>query len=137
MSTQIGLDASLSRQPNWWRRRTFQTMLRQSAAFLVVLAGAILFLIPLLWMVSASVSTNAEIFMYPPRWIPRRILLSNYPEAFRTISYWMYVRNTALITTCATIGAVLTSSLVAFGFARLRARGRNLLFLVLLGTMML
>ena len=126
-----------SAQPRFWRRKSVLRVTYRFLAFLIVAVCAVAFLMPIAWMLSASVSTNTEIFMYPPHWIPERIRLSNYPEAFRVIQYWLYVRNTAIIAVSATLGAVLTSSLVGFGFSRLRARGRNALFIALLATMML
>jgi len=124
-------------KPRWVRRKTVQRALTRAVALLVALAGSVLYLIPLVWMVSASLSTNAEVLSYPTSWIPKRILLSNFPKAFEYIKYWMYVRNTVIITVAATMGALFSSSIVAYGFARLRARLKDVLFLVLLATMML
>jgi len=81
--------------------------------------------------------TNAEAFLFPPRWIPKRFLWRNYIEAVTTIRYFLYFRNTVIVTVAAMTGQVISASLVAFGFARLRARLRDVLFVVLLSTMML
>jgi len=88
-------------------------------------------------MISTSLKTNAEAFIFPPRWIPRHPLWSNYPLALTTIDYFLYLRNTVFITFGALLGQVLSASLVAFAFARLRSRFRDAMFIVLLATMML
>ena len=110
--------------------------LRFISVLLIVVGGAVL-LIPLIWMVSTSLKTNAEAFLFPPRWLPKRFLWQNYIEAVTSIKFFLYLRNTIIITTASMAGQVISASLVGFGFARLRARGREFLFIVLLATMML
>ncbi|MHB0878359.1 MAG: carbohydrate ABC transporter permease [Anaerolineae bacterium] len=124
-------------QPRFWRRQSILKKTYRYLAFVIVAVCAAAFMVPVAWMLSSSVSTNAEIFMYPPHWIPERLHFSNYPKAFQVIQYWLYMRNTVVITVAATVGAVLTSSIVGYGFSRLRARGRDVLFVALLATMML
>jgi multiple sugar transport system permease protein len=98
-------------------------------------------LIPFLWMISTSLKIPTEVFAMPPKWIPWPPQWHNYlnawapkglPETFNT-----YLKNTLVITFFNTLGAILSSSFVAFGFARLKFKGRDFLFLLLLGTMML
>jgi len=111
-------------------------MLRAFSSIVITIGGIVL-LVPLVWMVSTSLKTHAEAFIFPPRWIPKHILWSNYPTAVTTIDFFLYLRNTVWITLVTLIGTVTSSSLVAFGFARLRARARDFLFVILLSTMML
>jgi len=127
----------VSAKPRWMHGKAFQEAASGTIAFLIALAGSALFLFPLVWMLVSSVSSLGETYAYPPRWIPKRILLSNFPEAFKFIPYWRYMRNSAIVTVQATIGALVTSSLVAYGFARVPAPGSSVLFLLLLATMML
>lgn len=116
--------------------RISDLVLRASVTLLLI-AGAILFLVPLLWMLSTSLKTDTKIFAYPPQWLPQPIVLSQYLRVFQDTPVLLWARNTILITATTVIGATLSSSLVAYGFARLHARGSKILFYVMLSTMML
>ncbi len=98
---------------------------------------AILFLIPLLWMLSSSLKPTYQIFETPPRWIPNPPRWENYSEALTTLPFALYLRNTAVITLLTIVGHLLSCTLIAYAFARLRAPGRDALFVVMLATMML
>lgn len=104
-------------------------------SLLIILGGV--FLIPFFWMISTSVKPESQIFTFPPRWIPDPVLWSNYPHAIDAIPFWTYVWNTTSITLLTILGTILSSSLVAYSFARLRWPGRDFLFVLLLSTMML
>lgn len=121
----------------WQRRRSSQKLLRELLLYPVTLIGAAIMLIPLLWLLSSSLKSTALIFIYPPQWIPNPVRFENFTEVFRIIPFARFTLNTVIVTATALIGQVLTASLVAFGFARLRFPGRDLLFLVLLGTIMI
>ncbi len=103
----------------------------------VMSALSMIFMIPLLWMISSSLKQQGEVFAYPPIWIPSPLQWGNYVEALQRAPLLLWLRNTATITLFTIIGNVLSSSLVAFGFARLRFPGKNALFVLLLSTMML
>jgi ABC-type glycerol-3-phosphate transport system permease component len=105
-----------------------------SYAFL--LAGAIIFLIPFAWMLSTSLKPLDQIYVYPIQWIPEPFVWSNYAEVFEAAPFLRYTLNTVLITTLGIIGSLMGSSIAAYSFARLRYPGRNFLFLVMLGTLM-
>lgn len=98
---------------------------------------AILFLIPLLWMVSSSLKPTYQIFEVPPRWIPNPPRWENYTEALTTLPFALYLRNTTMITLLTIVGHLLSCTVIAYAFARLRAPGRDALFVVMLATMML
>ena len=98
---------------------------------------ALLFLIPLFWMISSSLKPNYQVLAYPPRWLPSPIQWANYREALTYVPFGRYALNTLVIATLTIVGHLLSCSLVAYGFARLRAPGKNALFVVLLATMML
>jgi ABC-type glycerol-3-phosphate transport system permease component len=98
---------------------------------------AILFLVPFLWMISSSLKPNYQIFEVPPRWLPDPPRWENYAEALTTLPFDRYVVNTAVITMFTIAGHLLSCTLIAYAFARLRAPGRDFLFLVVLATMML
>jgi multiple sugar transport system permease protein len=99
--------------------------------------GAVISLIPFLWMLTSSFKDPASIFHDPPIWWPHPWLWSNYAKAFDKLPFGLYTWNTVKITATCLVGQALSCSLVAYGFARLRFPGRNFLFIVLLATMML
>lgn len=80
---------------------------------------------------------GSEEWAQPPRWIPARIRLENYVEAFTAQPFAQMYFNTTIITVSASFGQLVSATLVGFGFARLRAPGRNLLFALLISTMLL
>ena len=104
---------------------------------LLALAGAAAFLVPFLWMISTSLKPIEKVFQYPPQWMPEPILWRNYIEALTVMPFALYFRNSLFVTVTSVIGQILSSAVVAYGFARLRFPGRNILFIILLATMML
>jgi ABC-type sugar transport system, permease component len=111
--------------------------LRRFGIFLVLVFGAALFSVPFLWTVSTALKTNEQVFAVPPRWIPDPVEWSNFRRAWTELPFPTFVFNTVLVTVVSTFGQVLSASLVAYGFARFKWRGRNALFYLMLSTMML
>ncbi len=114
-----------------------QTKVEVFFVYLLLAAGAAVLMIPFLWMVSTSLKPLGEVFDYPIRWVPSRLVWSNYVDAFRKAPFGRYLLNTAYITLIGIIGNLVGSSLAAFSFARLRFRGKQVLFMLMLSTMML
>ena len=117
-----------------------QQLLRGARAIVgYVVAGAVgaLFVLPLAWMVSTSLKPDYQVLAFPPRWIPDPVRWANYPDALTYVPFGRYAVNTFFIAVMTMVGHVVSCTLVAYGFARLRAPGRNGLFLLLLATMML
>jgi multiple sugar transport system permease protein len=104
---------------------------------LVLIVLSIVFLIPFLWLISTSLKTDPQIFLYPPRWIPNPLTINQYRLAVTTIPFFMYAQNSLLYCVCAVVGVVFSCSLVAYGLSRIQWPGRDVLFLVTLGTMLL
>lgn len=103
----------------------------------LLLVGSVLVLAPAAWMLSTSLKDVNHLFDFPPQWIPDPVRWDNYPKALSAMPFGRYFLNTTLITVLSAIGSVGSSLLIAYGFARLRFPGRDQLFLVVLGTMML
>lgn len=103
---------------------------------LLTLMGS-MFLIPFLWMLSTSLKVSSQLFIYPPKWIPNPIAWDNYRNALTNIDFVVYLRNTIIVAGLSTIGVIFSCPLVAYSFARLRWRGRNLLFIITLSVMMI
>lgn len=104
---------------------------------LTLIAGSFVLLLPLAWMLSTSLKPRGAVFLFPPQWIPRPVMWSNYYEALTVQPFVLFFRNTAAIAILSVIGMVLSSSIVAYSFARLRWWGRDVIFLIVLSTMML
>lgn len=94
-------------------------------------------MIPLAWMFSTSIKTLGTVFEIPPVWIPAEPQWQNYLEVFQVVPFARFIYNTATITLLDVIGKVLSCSMVAYSFARLRWRGRDLMFMIMLATLML
>jgi multiple sugar transport system permease protein len=120
-----------------WQGKRFQARFWAVVAFVVVLLGAAFVLIPFLWMLTTALKSEMETYAMPPRWIPKSWMWRNFPDALRMLPFATFYRNTAVITLASMVGAVISSSLVAYGFARLRSPERDTLFVILLATMML
>lgn len=103
----------------------------------IIVAGAVVMLIPLVWLLSSSFKDQARIFLFPPQWIPNPWRFDNYSKVFEQIPFARFYLNTVVVTALAMLGQIAAASLVAFGFARLRFPGRDALFLVLLSTIMI
>jgi ABC-type glycerol-3-phosphate transport system permease component len=111
--------------------------LRKGVGYLLAVAVAALFLLPLFWMVSSSLKPDYRVLQFPPQWLPNPIRWSNYPEALTYVPFARYSLNTFFIAGMVILGHLLSCTVVAYAFARLHAPGKNALFLILLATMML
>lgn len=111
--------------------------LRLILVYVAVTLLAVMFCAPLLFALSASLKAPPDVFKVPIQWIPHPLRWGNYRDAFTKLPFLLFVLNTVVLTELVVIGTVLTSSLVAYGFARFSFRGRNLLFGLLISTMLL
>jgi multiple sugar transport system permease protein len=95
------------------------------------------FLMPFLWALTASFKTNAAIYEFPPTLLPKPFHPENYRVAMTVLPFGQFLVNSLIVTVSCVVGQLLSGSLVAYSFARLRWPGRDAWFIVLLGTMML
>lgn len=123
------LAAHQKRQRNAWFNRM--------GVHLLLLLLSVMSLVPVLWMISSSLKASTEIFVTPIEWLPRTPRWENYAAAFARAPIMLYFWNTMIICVFAVLGVLLSSSLVAFSFSRLRWPGRDFFFGLLLATMML
>lgn len=105
--------------------------------FFVLLAGSLVMIVPLLWMVSTSVKNKLDVFAMPPVWIPTEINWSKYSEIWTKGPLLSGLINSLKVGLTVTIVGTFTSSLAAFAFAKLHFPHKNQIFLALLGTMMI
>jgi multiple sugar transport system permease protein len=104
----------------------------------LLILGSVLMLLPFLWMVSTSLKPGADVFReYPPRLIPTTVQWSNYREALTSMPFDRFYLNSFIVAISVTMLQLLTASLAAFAFARLRFRGRDILFFIYLSALMI
>ena len=119
------------------RRQHRLRILRSVLSHGVVILGGLFVIFPFFWMITASFKTEWEAFLIPPTWIPTEWRWVNYHNAlFAYVPFGRYFLNTVLISSAVLVGRLLTASLVAFAFARMRFFGRNVLFVLVLSTLM-
>ncbi len=112
-----------------------QAKVKNAAAFIALSAIGLLFVVPFLWMISTSLKQDIKVFTQG--WIPQPVLWHNYVDALTSAPFDVYFKNTIIITTLSVVGSVLSSSLVAYAFSRLKWPGRDFLFGIVLATMIL
>ncbi len=117
--------------------KRINNILTDSLIYFILGIGSFFTLIPLLWMISSSLKDICSIFVFPPQWIPKPIQWYNYIAIWQEAPFMRYIGNTAIITGLCIFGDILSASIVAFGFARLRAPGSRMLFILVLSTMMI
>jgi len=103
----------------------------------VLIGLGLLFLLPFYWLVSTSIKPDADIFKVPPVWIPNPPQWDNYPKATSYVPFLQYTVNTLRICIVNVLGIVLSCSLVAYSLAKIRWKGREILFYSLIATMIL
>ncbi len=96
---------------------------------------SLIFLAPWFWMISTSLKATREIMVFPPIWIPNPLHWENYTRALTVAPMGLYAWNTAIYATLTSIGAVVSNTISAYGFSRLHWPGRNILFVVVISTM--
>ncbi|WP_429976073.1 carbohydrate ABC transporter permease [Enterococcus sp. DIV0086] len=109
----------------------------KTIVYILLTAGAIIMIIPLFWMVSTSLKTNAEVFQFDLSWWPKKPQWGNYVEAFTRLPFGQWTTNTIFITALTIIGSLVSCTLIAYGFARFYVKEKRILFMLLLSTMML
>lgn len=112
-------------------------ILAAAATYFLLTLGAAVVVVPLYWMVSTSLQDVGALFSYPPQWWPDPPRWRNYIDAWRMLPFTRFLLNTLFITVLAVVAELITTSLVAYGFARFEFKGRDVLFVILLSTMML
>jgi ABC-type glycerol-3-phosphate transport system permease component len=122
-------------------RRTVGKQLQRriwgSFNFTMLCALGVLMALPFFWMLSTSLKVEQQVYLFPPIWIPNPLAWENYRiSLFDILPFTRFFLNTVYVTVTATVGAVISSSMVAFAFARLRWPGRDKIFLLVLATMM-
>lgn len=102
----------------------------------LLILGAIIVALPFFWMVVTSLKTSQEVVSLPLKLLPDKLMFSNYIEAFNAAPFKRYFLNSVIVTTFVTIGELITTILASFAFSKFEFRGRDIIFTILIATMM-
>ncbi len=125
---------STSRDDAWHRRKQWLTA---GLVYLLMTAIALVFMIPLLWMLSTSLKTRSDVFAWPPQWLPSDPQWGNYGDAFSKYPLGRFMLNSGFLVLANTVGSLVSVPLIAYAFARLRFPGKSVLFVLMLSPMMI
>ena len=128
---------SIAREARGRRRRFSETLTGSILPRVVLIVGCVIFLMPFYWMVVSALKSNTELTANPPTLLPSTWVFKNFVDAVNFIPFGLYAFNSLVITFGATVGAVLSNTVVAYGFSRINWRGRNALFYLCVGTVFL
>jgi ABC-type glycerol-3-phosphate transport system permease component len=126
-------------QVRFYQSKRFQNGIRQAITYTLLVLLSVVFIFPFYWMILSSLKTNAQIFLWPPQWIPKPFYWQNFVRAFTNpqLPFGVFIKNTFILEVGIISGRLLSCVLVAYGFARLEAPGKNFWFTVLLATFMM
>lgn len=111
--------------------------MRKVIVYSLLIVFSLLFIAPFFWLISTALKAPNEVYLYPPQWIPSHFLWSNFIESWNSFEFNVFLKNSLTVTIVSNMGQVISSSLVAYGFARFQFPGRNKLFLLVLASMMI
>jgi len=120
-----------------FRSRKRLSFLKNAVVYVVIIGLAFIILIPFFWMLSTALQEKGDIFAWPPVWIPDPPQWHNFVDAWTAMPFHKYLYNTLFIVVLGMIAEMTSATLVAYGFCRFRFPGSDIVFLVLLATMML
>ena len=119
------------------RRKLFWDAVGRISLHTTLILLSIAALVPVLWMISSSLKASTEIFAADSPWIPLDPRWQNYADAFTMAPLWLNMGNTLIVCVGTVVGTVISSSLVAYSFARMHWPGKNVFFALLIATMVL
>ena len=114
-----------------WRRLS-----RSMAMHAILVVALLVVIVPVAWTVSTSLKPAAEVYAYPPKWIPSRLVWQNYVDAWNGAPFDQYAINSVIVTGTIMVSQLVFAALAAYVFARLQFPGRDLIFIAFLATMM-
>ncbi|PAE42861.1 carbohydrate ABC transporter permease [Bacillus sp. 7884-1] len=122
---------------NYFKSANFKKKTGQTIVLIILILGSLLILSPIWWMIATSLKDMKEIMTYPPTFIPKEWHWENYLTTLQKGPFLQYTLNTLFITFFVVIGNVVANSFIAYGFAKIQFKGRNVLFACVLATMMI
>ncbi len=123
----------------FWREHQIGSLLYRLIIYGLLIGLSLLFLFPFFWMILSALKPEYQIYMWPPKWIPDPIQWSNFKDVFTHpyLPFATFVKNTMILEVGMITGRLLSCTLVAYGFARLNAPGKDILFGIVLATLMI
>ncbi|WP_240702898.1 carbohydrate ABC transporter permease [Cohnella luojiensis] len=119
-------------------RKKRNSALLKTIITIVMAVFAVIMVIPFIWMISTSFKVNGDVFKYPIDWIPKKWHFENYREVWTGSNpFYIFYINSIKITGITVAGNILTSAMAGYAFAKIKFKGRNVLFLMYLSTMMI
>lgn len=121
-----------------WRRRPREGV-RVLFTYGILVVGAFIFLLPLFWMITTSLKTQAEVYVFPPTFFPETFRWQNFPEGwtYEGMQWTQWLLNTLFITAVVMAGTLISATLCGYGFARISFPGRDVWFIMVLASIML
>lgn len=124
--------------PRAGQRRFLSPRFWNSAqAYLILILITVLLITPFYWMVATALRSPDQVLKLPPSWVPNPITLENFPRVFEEVPFARFIGNTFILVFWNVLGQIFATTCVAYGFSRFRFPGRDVLFLILLGTLMI
>lgn len=126
--------------PRAWlglRSKKKQEKIVHLISHILLMAGALVMVVPFLWMLSTSLKAPGKTFVFPPQWIPDPVVIRNYADMWTALPFGTFFLNSVKIASLSTIGQLIACSLSAFAFSIIVFRGRDTLFLILVATLMI
>ncbi len=127
----------MARRPRSGARLYTKDYIELAVLYFIIAVLALIFLLPFLWLILSSFKQSSDLFSNPPRWLPTVWTLENYVKGFTGFPFFRYFGNTLLIIAFNIVGGVVSNTLVAYSFARIRWKGRNAVFYLVLMTMIM
>ncbi len=123
----------------FYKGKKFKKAVKTTIVYILLVVLSFLFLFPFFWMITSSLKSDTQIFLWPPQWIPNPIHWDNYAAAFANpqLPFLTFFKNTMILEVGIIGGKLISCVLIAYGFARLNAPGKNFWFGVLLATFMI
>ena len=119
------------------QRKKMSEIATTALLHLLLIIGAIIMVVPFLWMLVTSLESTAQAFAVPPSFIPNPFMWSNYPQSFNALPFNLAYMNSAIVAFSVTVFQLITCAMAAYAFARIRFPGREIIFFVFLATMMI
>ncbi len=137
-ATSTGQTSSAPRQVSRKRQLTAGQIFLETLKYLLLSVLAFSFVLPLIWMVTSAMKNDSQVYTVPPVWIPNPAFPENFWNAWNTYDFNLYAFNTLFrFALPVTVGVTISSAIVAYGFSRIRWKGRDVIFFICLATMMI
>lgn len=118
------------------RQRAWRKTMNIGIKLLVLILFAVVFITPFYWMFATALKSDGQLFVLPPAWVPHPFEWHNFVRVFEEVPFGKFINNSLILVTWNVVGQVFATAMVGYGFARLRFPGRDVLFVVLLATLM-